>query len=106
MSILLTPQEVPKSNGTRGRKKAAPVSPVESDKEEFEVEAILESGIDSDTREHMFLVKWKGYGDDENTWEPKKNLAHATDLIKAFEKKPAKPATTGTGKPRGRPKKA
>lgn len=100
-----TAKPAPKSNGTRGRKKAAPVpGPIF---EEYEVEAILDSTVDASTKEHMFFIKWKGYDDKDNTWEPKKNLTHAAELIKEFEKS-AKPAATATatGKPRGRPKKA
>lgn len=35
----------------------------------------------------MYLVKWKGYPSSENTWEPKKNLSHASELIATFDAK-------------------
>ncbi|KAK1755222.1 CHRromatin Organization modifier domain-containing protein [Echria macrotheca] len=74
---------------------------------EFEVEAIVESQIDADTMEHMYLVKWKGYSSEENTWEPRKNLSHATELVKAFEAKKKRikteAAPAAAPKPRGRP---
>lgn len=56
-------------------------------KGEYEVEAILDSAIDADTLAHMYQVKWKGYPVSEATWEPKTNLAHAAELIRAFDAK-------------------
>ena len=32
-----------------------------------------------------YLIKWRGYGSDENTWEPKENL-QCSRLIDKFEK--------------------
>ena len=33
----------------------------------------------------FYLVKWKGYKDSENTWEPKENVSHLKALLKKFE---------------------
>ena len=50
--------------------------------EEYEVEAIVDSKRETDG--WYYRVKWKGYGPEENTWEPLSNLTHAQDLVSEF----------------------
>jgi len=33
-----------------------------------------------------FLIKWSGYTDDYNTWEPEANCTNSCDIIKEFYK--------------------
>ncbi|KAF8630194.1 hypothetical protein AX17_005471 [Amanita inopinata Kibby_2008] len=80
---LLTPYQKATYNI---QKKALPKPPeVIGDKLEYEVEKIL------DLRKHrnqaQFLIKWKGYSHDENTWEPRQNLGNVQQLLTAFHKK-------------------
>lgn len=49
------------------------------------MEDILDDEIDVKTKEARFLVKWKGYSQKDNTWEPKGNLTHATAILKKYE---------------------
>ena len=35
-------------------------------------------------RKMWFLVRWKGYGEEHNQWEPETNLAHAKEPIDEF----------------------
>jgi hypothetical protein len=35
----------------------------------------------------LYKVKWRGYPEDQNTWEPVKHLRAVQDMIEAFEKK-------------------
>jgi len=52
--------------------------------EEYTVEKILDKRIRGGKTE--YLIKWEGYPDSENTWEPEDNL-DCPDLIGAFEEK-------------------
>lgn len=61
--------------------------------------------MDYDTKQVLFLVKWKGYGEEDNTWEPRTNLTHAKELLKEYEaakkkeEKATKKATASAKKP-------
>ena len=46
--------------------------------EEFEVEEILKK------QGQRYLVNWKGYPEEDNTWEPKKNLKNCQKLLQQF----------------------
>jgi len=52
---------------------------------EYEVEEILAHRRRG--RGHQYLVKWKGYGMEENTWEPLSNLWGAKDLVEEFSRR-------------------
>jgi len=49
---------------------------------EYEVEEILDSHFHRN--QLQYLVKWKGYPSEENTWEPENNLKNAWKVIDAF----------------------
>ena len=42
------------------------------EEEEFQVDRILDKRVKNSKTE--YLLSWKGYGPEENTWEPKANL--------------------------------
>lgn len=48
--------------------------------EEYEIEDILD--IKRNKKGYFFLIKWKGYGYNDNTWEPERNLTYVTFLKK------------------------
>lgn len=51
---------------------------------EYEVERILKAR--GNTKKREYLIKWKGYPNSENTWEPIKNLKNCSDLLKDFRR--------------------
>ena len=52
--------------------------------EEFEVESILDYKTTHRGRRHFFLIRWKGYGREYDSWEPPANLTHCHNLLRTF----------------------
>ena len=84
------------------------------DSGEYEVEAIRDSAVYARESEsgHLpglyYLVSWKGYPEEENTWEPASAVQHLRKLISSFHKDhPDKPTATSpaidTAPPMARP---
>jgi len=68
----------------KGQKKIPP-PPVEvAGEKEYEVEEILDR--QGRRGKIKYLVKWKGYTAEENTWERLENLKNAMEKIEEFEK--------------------
>lgn len=45
----------------------------------------MDDRVDAKTKKTTYCVKWKGYSQKDNTWEPKANLTHAVALLKKYE---------------------
>ena len=72
----------PRADAIPGRRNAEiPQPEIVNDEEHFEVEEILDSRFFR--RKLQFLVAWKGYGYEENTWTNADDI-HAEDLVKQF----------------------
>ncbi|HUJ80479.1 MAG TPA: hypothetical protein VLW83_01275, partial [Candidatus Acidoferrales bacterium] len=69
---------------------APPAAYVKDDHEYFEVEDVLDSRRIRNRLE--YLIKWKGYPDSDNSWEPSSHIS-ARGLVKEFHRRhPTKPA--------------
>ena len=70
------------------------------DSGEYKVEAICDSAVYArESAGHLpglyYLVFWKGYPEEENTWEPYSAVQHLRKLISSFHKDPPdKPTAT------------
>jgi hypothetical protein len=52
--------------------------------EEWEAEQILSQRYNKRRKRDEWLLKWKDYGPENNTWEPVVNLANAPELLDEF----------------------
>jgi hypothetical protein len=69
--------------GTDSKKQVVKIEP---DREDWVMETIVASGpSDNNPKQHVFLVKWKDYNQEENTWETYENLAeHDKKLLEDY----------------------
>jgi hypothetical protein len=68
------------------RKRARHADAAGTEKEPiFEVEAVLERREVKGRPGPEFLVRWRGYGAEKDSWELRKNLHRAKGLVKKFE---------------------
>ena len=81
------------------REPEAPAPVLVEGNEEFVVETVLDCR--KRRGQTQFLIKWKGYGPEENSWEPASNI-HAPRLVQAFfQRHPEKRALRGIQRPSG-----
>jgi transposase InsO family protein len=52
---------------------------------EYEVDTIIDKRVTADQTTE-YLVRWKGYGSDDDTWEPTKHLGTALEFVQEFER--------------------
>jgi len=67
-----------------GQKKTPPKPVIIEGEEEFEVEKIINKR--TVRGKEKFLVRWKGYTAEEDTWESRENLENAKELVEEFKR--------------------
>ena len=50
----------------------------------YYIEEIIDKKIEEEAT--LYLVKWEGFSESENTWEPLKNLKTAMKFVNKYEK--------------------
>ncbi|CAH1155303.1 unnamed protein product [Phaedon cochleariae] len=68
---------------SKAKKTSTSPEPAGETNEEYIVEKIIDSRINANGVKE-YLLKWIGYNDEDNTWEPEENL-DCPSLIKAYE---------------------
>ncbi|KNZ80324.1 Testis-specific chromodomain protein Y 2, partial [Termitomyces sp. J132] len=70
-----------------GQRPSRPPPVKVKDKYHYEVDEILDSRV---VRGQLqYLVRWKGYGPEDDTWEPQKNLNRAPNKLWDFHRRNA-----------------
>jgi len=67
-----------------GQKKTPPKLVIIEGEKEFEVEKIINKR--TVRGKEKFLVRWKGYTAEEDTWESRENLENAKELVEEYKK--------------------
>ena len=76
---LLTPYHETEAHGVNYLE---PPPDVIEGEEEYKVEKVLDSKRVGQNKKLHYLIRWKGYSNTHDTWEPENNVEHAQELIK------------------------
>jgi hypothetical protein len=60
------------------------------DEDMYNVERILDKKFNAVLKKYQYLIKWEGYGDDQNTWEPVESLESCPAMLAKFERRYAR----------------
>ena len=77
---LLSPY---RENSVHGPNFPKPPPDLIAGEEEYEIDRILRHR--GTPRNRSFLIRWKGYTAEEDSWIPEANLSHATEILKEYK---------------------
>jgi hypothetical protein len=80
---LLSPYH---ENDAHGPNFSRPSPDLIDGEEEYEVERIISHRLQGRSKTLQYLIKWLGYPDADNTWEPAHQI-HAPEMIKAYHRR-------------------
>ena len=83
-SALLSPYKETEEHGINFTE---PPPDLVEDHDEYEVEQILDTRLFGRWKKCQYLIKWKGYAEAHNSWEPEENV-NALELVKEFHQRP------------------
>ena len=78
---LLSPYN---ENDTHGSNFPQPPPDLIAGKKEYEIERILHHQGNPSNR--SFLIRWKGFSTEEDSWEPERNLKHAKSTLEEYKR--------------------
>ena len=79
-------------NETYGVHFNRPPPDIVNEEEEYEVEKILSSRRRGNS--YKYLIKWKGYPNSDNSWEPEENLVNAREKLNEYQRRRNLPIST------------
>ena len=82
-TALLSPYKETEDHGVNFTE---PPPDLVEDQEEYEVEQILDTRLFGRWKKRQYLIKWKGYAEAHNSWEPEENV-NAPELVKEFHQR-------------------
>ena len=69
-----------------GPNETRPPPEILDNEEEYEVDHIVRHK-QNNRRQLLFLIRWKGYGPEDDTWEPASNLKHAKETLLEYKRR-------------------
>jgi hypothetical protein len=72
-------------NRIEGRTPAPPPPVIINDQVEYEVQEVLDSRVRGKTVE--YLVRWRNFGPNDDSWEPAANLANSNELVATYNER-------------------